>query len=80
MSQNGPKTTSFMTSLKKTPQALTKIFFSNADKKPGRSVWALEQLSSAISRGDLALVRQPTTASFRPISNYEYIIPRLSKC
>jgi len=43
-----------------------------------RSVWALEQLSSAIGRGAMALVRQLTTAGSRQISKYEYIIPRLS--
>ena len=28
----------------------------------------------------MALVRQLTTAGFRPKSKYEYIVPRLSKC
>jgi len=31
MSQNGPKTTSLMTSLTKNPQPQTKTFFSSAD-------------------------------------------------
>jgi len=49
MSQNGPKTTSLMTSVTKNPQPPTKkIFFECADKKTSWSVWALEQLSSAI--------------------------------
>jgi len=39
-----------------------KIFFSSAIYQTGRSVWDLEQLSSAISGGDRALVRQPKTA------------------
>jgi len=33
-----------------------------------RSIWALEQLSSAIGEGAMALVKQPTTAGFRLIS------------
>jgi len=28
----------------------------------------------------MTLVRQPKTAVFRPISKYEYIVPRLSRC
>jgi len=28
----------------------------------------------------MAMVRQMTTAGFRPISKYEYIVPWLSKC
>jgi len=39
-----------------------------------------EQLSSAIGGGGRALVRQLTTAGFRPISKYEYIVPWLWKC
>jgi len=41
-----------------------KIFFSSAIYGTGRSVRALEQLSSAIGRGASALVRQPKTAVF----------------
>jgi len=33
-----------------------KIFFSSADKKTGWSVWTLEQFSSAIDGGAMALV------------------------
>ena len=45
-----------------------------------RPIWALEQLSNAIGGGAIALVKQLTTAGFRPISKYEYIVPQLSKC
>jgi len=69
-----------MTSLTKNPQPPTKTIFAITDKMIGRSIWALEQLSSAISGGSMALVRQPTTGGFIPISKYEYIVPWLSKC
>jgi len=46
----------------------------------GRSVSPLEQLSSANDRGAMVLVRQLTTVGFRPISKYEYIVSKLSKC
>jgi len=46
----------------RTPQA--KIFFSSAIYYTGRSVWAIEQLSSAIGGGTRALVKQPKTAGF----------------
>jgi len=72
MNQNDPKTTSLMTSLTKNPQPPTKNFFSSADQKTGRSVWAIEQLSSAIGRGAMALIRQPKTAGFRVKSRYIY--------
>jgi len=42
--------------------------------------WAIEQLSSAISRGTMALIKQPKTAGFRPKSKHEYIVRRFSKC
>ena len=71
MSQNDPKTTAFMTSLKKSSPP-TKQFFSSADQKTGQSVWATEQLSSAISGEAMALVRQPKTAVFRLKTRYEY--------
>jgi len=48
--------------------------------KTRRLVASFEQLFNAISGGASALVRQLTIADFRPISRYEYIIPRLSKC
>ena len=76
MSQNHPKTTSLMTSLTKKPQPPIKKIFSSADCKTGWSVWALEQLSNAIGRGAMALVRQQTTAVFRPKSRYENIVRR----
>jgi len=59
-----PRTISLMTSVTKNPQPPTKKFFSNAIYQTGQSVWALEQLSSAIGRGAMALVRQPKTAVF----------------
>jgi len=63
MSQNDPKTTSLMTSLTKNPHSGEKIF-SSAIYQTGRSVWAIEQLSSAIGGGARALVRQPKTFFF----------------
>jgi len=48
MSQNGPKTTSFIKSLTKNLQPPTKQWF----------VWALEQLSSPIGRGARALAKK----------------------
>jgi len=36
--------------------------------------------SLAQSAGARALVRQLTTAGFRPKSKYEYIVPQLSNC
>jgi len=39
-----------------------------------------EQLLRAICRGAVGMVRQPTTAGFQPISRYEYIAHRLSRC
>jgi len=80
MSQNDPKTTSLMTSVTKNPHPPTKKFFSNAIYYTGWSVWALEQLSRAISAGARALVRQPKTAVFGPKSKYKYIVRWLSKC
>jgi len=64
MSQNDPKTTSLMTSLTKNLHSPSKKFFSSAIYWTGRSVWAIEQLSSAISGGARALVRQLKTAVF----------------
>jgi len=80
MSQNGPKTTLLMMSLTKNQQPQPKKFFLSADKMAGRSVSPLEQLSSANDRGAMVLVRQLTTVGFRPISKYEYIVSKLSKC
>jgi len=56
MSQNDPKTTSLTTSVTKNQHPPTKKFFSSAIYETGRSVWALEQLSSAIGGGARALV------------------------
>jgi len=79
MSQNDPKTTSLMTSLTKNPQPQPKIFF-KCRQEGWRSVWALEQLSRTIGGGAMALVRQPKTAGFRPKSQYDIFVDRLSKC
>jgi len=51
-----------MTSLTKNPHPPTKKFFSSAIQKSGWSVWAIEQLSSAIGGRAMVLVRQPKTA------------------
>jgi len=47
-----------MTSLTKNSQPPTKKFFLSADQKTCRILWGFEELSSAISRGAMALVRQ----------------------
>jgi len=60
MSQNDPKTTSLMTSVTNNPHPRIPPF-SSAFYETGRSIWALEQLSSAIGRGARALVRQLKT-------------------
>ena len=52
-----------MTSVTKNPHPIIKNFFSSAIYQTGRSVWALEQLPSAIGGGAKALVRQPKTLS-----------------
>jgi len=80
MGQYDPKITSLMTALTKNLQHPSKKIFLSADEKTGWSVWALEQLSSAIGRGAMELVRQLKTAGFRPQSRYEHIVRRLSKC
>jgi len=56
MSQNDPKTTSLMTSVTNIQHPQPKSFFSSAIYQTGRSVWALEQLSSAIGGWARALV------------------------
>jgi len=61
VSQNEPKTTLLMTSVTKNLHPPTKKFFFECNLE-GRSIWALEQLSSAIGGGARALVRQPKTA------------------
>ena len=55
-------------------------YYLSADKKTGQSVKAIQQLSSAISGGDMLFVRQLKTAGFRPKSGYKYIVRHLSKC
>jgi len=65
-----------MTSLTKNLQPPGTKLFSSADEKNGRPVCALEQLSSAIGREAMALVKQLKIASFRPISKYKHIVPR----
>jgi len=52
-----------MTSLTKNPHPNQKFFLS-AIYQTGRSVWALEQFSSAIGGGAKPLLRQPKTAVF----------------
>jgi len=79
MSQTDPKTTSFMTSLTENRNLQPKYLFRVQTRRLAE-VWTLEQLSSAIGRGAMALVRQPKTAGFRPKSRYKYIVGRLSKC
>jgi len=56
MSQTDSKTTSLMTSVTKNPHPPTKKFFLSVIYTTGRSVWALEQFSSAIGGGARALV------------------------
>jgi len=68
MSQNGPKTTSLMTSLTKNPQPPTKKFFFECRLED----WPIRlSPSSTIGGGPMALVRQLKTASFRPKFRYE---------
>jgi len=64
----------------KNPQSPTKKCFFECNLEDCPTGWALEQLSSTIGGGATALVRQLTTAGFRPKLKYEYIAPRLSKC
>jgi len=56
MSQNDPKTTSLMMSVTNNPHLHPKNVFSTGIYQIDRSVWALEQLSSAIGGGARALV------------------------
>jgi len=56
MTQNDPKTTSLMTLVIENPYAQPKNFFSSAIYQTGPSIWACEQLSSAIGGGARALV------------------------
>jgi len=44
------------------------------------SIWALEQLFSAIGGGAMALVRQWKTAGFRLKSRYDIFVEQPSKC
>jgi len=74
MSQNAENYFTYDVSHKKSATP-NKKFPSSADSKTGWSVWAVEQLSGAISGGARALVRQLTTTGFRPISKYEFSYP-----
>jgi len=80
MSENGPKLLHFTYDVthKKSTTPYQKFFY-ECRLEDCRCIWALEQLSSAISRGAIALVRQPKTAGFRLKSRYEYIVRWLSK-
>jgi len=49
-------------------------------QKTCRIFWGFEQFSRAISRGAMQLAKQPKTAGFRPISEYECIVPRQPRC
>ena len=80
MSQNAPKLLHLWRHSQKIRNLQPKNFFSSAHKKTDRSIWAFEQLSSAIGSEAMALVRQPKTAGFRLKSRYEYIGRWLSKC
>ena len=67
-----------MTSLTKKSAPPTLKFFSSAIYQTGRSVRALEQLSSAIGRGARAFIRQPKTAVFQAkIEVRIYLTPAL---
>jgi len=83
MSQNGPKTTSLMTSLTKNLQLTIKKFCFWVQTKSRRLADLFEPLNSSLARiggGAMALVRQPKTAGIRLISKYKCITPRLWKC
>jgi len=69
-----------MTSLTKNPQPPTKKNFFECNLEDSAIHLGLEQLSNAIGGGARALVRQLTTAGFRPKLKYEYIVPQLLKC
>ena len=73
MSQNGPKTTSLMTSLTKNPQHPTKkIFF--------EFIQMYHSFPTQSVGGAMVLVRQPKTAGFRPKSRYDIFVDQFSKC
>jgi len=60
-------------------QPPTPIFFlCRLEDLPNR--FRFEQLSSAINGGAMAMLRQPKTFGFRPISRKDYIIHWLSRC
>ena len=63
-----------MTSLTKKPHPQAKKIFSSAIYLTCRSVWAVEQLSSAFGGGSKASVMQPKTAVFLQKS------PKLARC
>jgi len=80
MSQNAPKTTSLMTSLTKNQHPQPKNFFWVQSRRLSDLFEPSNSSLAQIGRGARALVRQLTTAGFRPKSKYEYIVSRLSKC
>ena len=58
----------------------TKKIFFECRLEDWPTVWALEQLSSAIGGGAMVLVRQPKTTGFRLKSRYDIFVGRFSKC
>jgi len=66
-------------SLTKIPQPQQKIFFQVQTRRLAES-YGFEQLSRAISRGAMVLVRQPKTVGFRPISGYNIFVDWPSRC
>ena len=65
-------------SLTKNPQPPTRKFF-RVQTRWLVNLFEPLNSSSAISGGAMVLVSQLTTAGFRPISKYKYIVPWLSK-
>jgi len=56
------------------------IYFAHLLTTSNGQMYPWNPCSSAIGRGVIVLLRQLTTAGFRLISKYEYIVPQLSKC
>jgi len=69
-----------MMSLTKDLQPPTKKFSSSADLKTPDAFEHLTQLSSAIGRGAMALVRQPKTAGFWLKSRFDIVIDQPPMC
>jgi len=80
MSQNGPKTTSLTMSLTKNSQTPNQKFFFECRLVDPWCIRALEQRSSTIGGGAMALVRQSKTAGFRLKSGYDIFVDQPSKC